>query len=475
MIHAALRSHCFSRYGFEIRPYLERRVSKEDVSLAGARFCSDRPGKLVVMPPTEDDVSALNRISQVLSEREDHYDGGIQTTVLSKEPTGWKNLLSTLHFPRKGQAQPSPAHFEYGDSAIIRRQVPTGDVGTILKKLLHEGVLDAGKTDRQVESPVTFVKGAKDATPRSEWSKWPADVFTLEPIGQPFGSSPSHKSFVALDAPYYPSLKYVLLTLFGFTGPNWLGYFRGQVVIVLPDFRARISKLTVGLGFMKVDMEFSFLNPPECVAKVYAENFSGPLAQETIQVRDQTLQIDLNDKPTFASVVLILKATGEALDEKTFEEGARWQEPEVHVETSEQEIEQMLLVGEGDTIEFREKLNSEKPVRLAKTAVAFANTRGGVIVFGIDDDNHVVGCEIKGLADAVTNILRAHCDPSPMLTPEVVVYKEKKLLFIRVSESQGPAYTVKELGPFIRANATNRAPTSREVEFLNRRRNSRFG
>ena len=427
------------------------------------------------MPPTEDDVSVLNRISQVLSEREEHYEGGIQTTVLSKEPAGWKNLMSAFDFRRKGQILPSPAYFEYGDSAIIRRQVPTGDVGMLLEKLVHKGLLDTGNVNRQVELPVTFFKALKTRFPRSEWSNWPADVFTLEPNGVQFHSSPSNKSFVALDAPYYPSLEHVLLNLFGFAGPNWLGYFRGQVNIVLPDYRARISRLTVGLGFLKVDMQCPFLNPSDCVAKVYAGSSSGPLTQETIQVRDQTFQIDLNDKPTFASVVLFCKDTGETLDEKAFQEGARWQEPEVSVETSEPEIEQMLLVGESDTIEFREKLNSGKHMRLAKTAVAFANTKGGVIVFGVDDDNHVVGCEIKGAADTVTNILRAYCDPPPSFTPEVVIYKEKALLLIRVAESQGPAYTVKEVGPFIRANATNRAPTSREVEFLNSRRNRRIG
>ena len=77
------------------------------------------------------------------------------------------------------------------------------------------------------------------------------------------------------------------------------------------------------------------------------------------------------------------------------------------LETSEQEIEQMLLLGESETLDFREKLDKGQPLRLAKTAVAFANTRGGIIVLGIDDDHRVVGCETKGLADTVTNILRS--------------------------------------------------------------------
>ena len=51
----------------------------------------------------------------------------------------------------------------------------------------------------------------------------------------------------------------------------------------------------------------------------------------------------------------------------------------------------MILTGESETLEFKEKLDKGKPERLAKTAVAFANTKGGTIVFGIDDDHHVSG------------------------------------------------------------------------------------
>ena len=61
-----------------------------------------------------------------------------------------------------------------------------------------------------------------------------------------------------------------------------------------------------------------------------------------------------------------------------------------------------------------------KAERLAKTAAAFANAKGGIIVVGTDDDHHVVGCQSMGLADTVTNILHSHCDPPPSITIEAV-------------------------------------------------------
>jgi hypothetical protein len=58
----------------------------------------------------------------------------------------------------------------------------------------------------------------------------------------------------------------------------------------------------------------------------------------------------------------------------TFQRGVAWREPGVIIEMPEEEIEQMLLTGECETLEFREKLDKSRPERLAKTVTAFANT-----------------------------------------------------------------------------------------------------
>jgi len=45
--------------------------------------------------------------------------------------------------------------------------------------------------------------------------------------------------------------------------------------------------------------------------------------------------------------------TGDVLDEKVFREGVSWREPNVVVEPLAPEIEQLLLTGEGETVEFK--------------------------------------------------------------------------------------------------------------------------
>src|SRR5258708_35381597 len=205
--------------------------------------------------------------------------------------------------------------------------------------------------------------------------------------------------------------------------------------------------------------------------KTYADSRTTRLVQETTRLEEPFLQFDLPDRASFVGMALLAASRGDILDEKTYKEGISWREPNVVVEPLAPEIEQLLLTGEGETIEFKEKLDSNS-LRIAKTATAFANTNGGTIVFGVDDEERVVGCEVRGMAETITNILRSRCDPPPSFTVKAVKYQDKDLFLVRVAASSASVHVVKEVGPYIRANKSNRAPTSHELELLQRRSGS---
>lgn len=73
-----------------------------------------------------------------------------------------------------------------------------------------------------------------------------------------------------------------------------------------------------------------------------------------------------------------------------------------------------LLSGESVQIEYKEDVPS-KSEKYMKTVVAFANGRGGRIVFGVDDKTiEVVGMDqdrIFQTIDAITNAISDSCEP----------------------------------------------------------------
>lgn len=409
-----------------------------------------------------------DRILQLLSERVESYETGVQTTVSCRTASGWTNALTKIHFLPRGEKSSSPLKHVYRNVVIVRRLLSHKDLVFLLEQLSAHDALETGDSLGSIPLQARLSIGGKSRWSHSEWSAWPADIFTFEPTGNQ--SWPPDEPLIGLDEPYYPSFEHLLFDLFSIRAHGWTNYLRGQVVIVLPDYRAKIARLTIALASVRAELECLFLRPADLLLKVFAENSLIRLAQRTIQPDSSTVELDLPDKPSLVSLALLSNATGETLHEKTFRQGVTWREPGVVVEDSQPEIDQFLLTGESETVEFKEKLDKGRPEKLAKTAAAFANTKGGTIVYGVNDDHNVVGFDVRGAADTITNIIRSYCDPPPAFAIRTLTRNDKELLLVQVSESPSAVHLVKDLGLFIRANGTNRAPTSHEFQLLLQRR-----
>ena len=73
------------------------------------------------------------------------------------------------------------------------------------------------------------------------------------------------------------------------------------------------------------------------------------------------------------------------------------------------DVLRMIEEGEGFEIEFKRKVST--PEKIARAMIAFANTRGGSILFGVDDDGSIVGVESeKSEADQRTLELETHIE-----------------------------------------------------------------
>src|SRR5229473_2720058 len=385
------------------------------------------------MVPTTNE-GTLERVLELISQRTDTYQTGVQTTVCWNSDSGWLNSVTKLEFIRKDEKPPAESTSKYQSVQIIRRLLTPNEVAALLKRLVEKHTLEIGADLKELSHDGRFSMGSKTRHPHSEWSQWPADIFDIQSNSATGQTWPPDQALIALNAPYYPSLEYVVSDLFGIRVQGWTNYLRGQVMVVLPDFRARISKLTVAMTYVRADLECPFLQPTELIMKTYAESRTGRLMQETTRLQEPFVQFDLPDRASFVSMALMCPSTGDVLDEKVFREGVSWREPNVVVEPLAPEIEQLLLTGEGETVEFKEKLDANS-LRFIKTATAFANTSGGTIVFGIDDDQRVVGCDIRGMADKITDVLRGRCDPPPTFTTKIAKYEDKELFLVQVAHS----------------------------------------
>ena len=133
-------------------------------------------------------------------------------------------------------------------------------------------------------------------------------------------------------------------------------------------------------------------------------------------------------------------------------------------------IEDMLTLPEGRTLEFKENLTSSKPI--LRTLIAFANTAGGTLIIGCKDDGMLLGVDnVLASEEKLTNIISDSIYPPLMPEIEIASIKGCSLLIVRVSHWRGPFYLRsegEENGVYIRLGSTNRAADPELLEELKR-------
>lgn len=98
------------------------------------------------------------------------------------------------------------------------------------------------------------------------------------------------------------------------------------------------------------------------------------------------------------------------------------------------ELNELIQGGENDKVEFKRKFSS--PVKIAKEMMAFANSKGGKILFGIDDDKKIVGVESeKGELELISTAAKFYCEPEIKFTTDIMLLKKKDIVVVNITES----------------------------------------
>ena len=132
-----------------------------------------------------------------------------------------------------------------------------------------------------------------------------------------------------------------------------------------------------------------------------------------------------------------------------------------------------LLSGESLNIEYKREV-PEKSIKYVKSVVAFANGKGGRIVFGIDDETkEVVGMDNEHIfqtVDAITTAIADSCEPAIMPSVALKTIEGKTVIIVEVEAQRNRPYYVKSLGlekgVFVRVSGTTRPADSYIVREL---------
>ena len=109
-----------------------------------------------------------------------------------------------------------------------------------------------------------------------------------------------------------------------------------------------------------------------------------------------------------------------------------------------QQLAYCIAQGEGSRLEFKQRVPA--PTRVAKEVVAFANTHGGQLLIGVEDDAKVTG--VKDATEEEYALLQAieQCTDPPVAleTARVRISRKRDVILVNVRESTQKPHFVRD-------------------------------
>ncbi|MBC8042952.1 MAG: putative DNA binding domain-containing protein [Rhizobacter sp.] len=100
------------------------------------------------------------------------------------------------------------------------------------------------------------------------------------------------------------------------------------------------------------------------------------------------------------------------------------------------ELELLRLIDPGENIRTEFKRLVHSPEKIAKSLTAFANTEGGTILVGVDDDKRIVGiASEKETTEIIYEAATLFCDPQVPFEVGVAEFRGRDVLIVIVEES----------------------------------------
>jgi len=110
---------------------------------------------------------------------------------------------------------------------------------------------------------------------------------------------------------------------------------------------------------------------------------------------------------------------------------------------SRKKIAEMIERGEGLTVEFKQRFSSFE--KIAKEMIAFANTRGGYILIGVDDDKSIYGiASEKSDVELVKESAEKYCVPPVDYKIETLEITHKDILIVEIAESKTKPHRIQD-------------------------------
>lgn len=421
------------------------------------------------------DLEKLEEILSLIDQRKGLYSQALIKGIYARtENERWKSVLTTITFLAT-PFESADQQLDYGSIRYVENVLPPDECSAVIRNLTDTGVLEIPGFSVQVGGPNFRSEASfqdRDVLNLSSTylkTDWPTNFHVYRPAPENRGLV--HERLVSLNQPYYPDVRHLAADKFG-QDLERANRFWGDVLLFIPDYRARLFDVKLGTASMAISVESGSIPIGGLVAKVYASDRQQFL-HEDIKFDGPTESVQIGFSPSEIEICLLDAGNGDVIDE--------WQlfsyqdDFSSRIDPSDPEVLRFLTQqGEGQHLEYKPgKLEPKDRDELAETAVAYANRDGGRILVGVDDEGKIIGCFEKDVVERVSRIISDRCDPPIEPSVYAVELDDKTVYVVEISESSNKPHLLRGRGPLIRRGSNDMPMTRTELEEIIDLRNAR--
>jgi hypothetical protein len=392
---------------------------------------------------------------------------------LSREKANGYFELSTATTQDQGQRRLAYAQLEFGrrdlrppragttadyGSLLLKRAQLSMEEGTELVSQLYGGAqlaleeLTSYSPMSGQYPPVTFLSSR---SPFYGFNReWPLHYSEFA-VPNNARAGPIGSVLAKPNLPLYPTSGEAIREFFRLGGGrNWTFNDYGKLHVIIPDYRARIEEFKIGYHRVSLRVTAGTSDPDILRCKMYLEDPTTSASTVDMKLDDGVACVEPPFDPTRVLAVLMDGRDGTVIDQRDWFPGYVYP-AYAQVERPEQQIRDLIAAGEGKRIEFKAALTDRDD--FLETVVAFANSEGGLILLGINDNRVPVG--FKGDKDSISKMIRDTCEPTiepsfkeyeldgfPVLAVEIPIGQDKPymlrykgIIYVRIGPNDVPA------------------------------------
>lgn len=106
-----------------------------------------------------------------------------------------------------------------------------------------------------------------------------------------------------------------------------------------------------------------------------------------------------------------------------------------------QDLLRLIATGENDQLDFKKTIKS--PDKIARTLASFANTRGGIILVGVQDNGTIAGIDPEEEKHTLQQAAQFYCNPPVKVGFEEIEFNKQIVLQVLIPESTQKPHLVK--------------------------------